>query len=212
MNHDDYILREMSDETPGRRARKKKKTKEALEEAALRLFSRKGYDDTTVEDITEAVDVSTRTFFRYFESKEAVLFTDWKAEIDAVVEMILSLPKSEHPLSVMRTVLAASVDRLDSDKGQVIQIKRLARDSAQVGEFERAKIYPAAEEAITEAMATRLEVNPDEDLRPALYSNVALAVMKSVKRQWAKADCQTSLRDLLKEAMDLLDLPSGGTA
>jgi AcrR family transcriptional regulator len=59
--------------TASRRERKKQETRQRLLECAWQLFQERGYDDTTVEDITEAVDVAKGTFFNYFETKEALL-------------------------------------------------------------------------------------------------------------------------------------------
>jgi AcrR family transcriptional regulator len=58
---------------PGRRERRRQETSEKLFMAAMELFSRKGFAETTVEDITQAADVGKGTFFNYFPSKEHVL-------------------------------------------------------------------------------------------------------------------------------------------
>lgn len=59
---------------PALRERKKANTRDAIEQATLRLFDRQGYEATTVEQIADAADVSVRTFYRYFDSKDAVIF------------------------------------------------------------------------------------------------------------------------------------------
>src|SRR5438105_8787654 len=56
------------------RERKKRLAQATIEEAALRLFQQKGYEQTSIQDIADTVMMSSRTFFRYFASKEEVLF------------------------------------------------------------------------------------------------------------------------------------------
>src|ERR1700684_1954710 len=66
----------MAEMTMGRRERKKAATRQALADAALRLFLEQGYDQVTVRDIAEAADVSTTTLFKHFPGKEALVFDE----------------------------------------------------------------------------------------------------------------------------------------
>ncbi len=77
----------------GRRERKKLETREALFRAAVQLFSTRGVDETTVEDIADAVDVSARTFHRYFPSKEDVLFFDSAARRRRFADALRGAPR-----------------------------------------------------------------------------------------------------------------------
>ena len=69
--------------TSSRRERKKQQTRQRLLECAWRVFQEQSYDDTTVEDITEAADVGKGTFFNYFETKQAILeeIALWRIEL-----------------------------------------------------------------------------------------------------------------------------------
>jgi AcrR family transcriptional regulator len=87
----------------GLRERKKEKTRQALASAAMRLFAERGYEATTVADIAAAAEVSTRTFFTYFPSKEDVFFAGTHERLDLVRQAFAThaLP----PLTAMRATL-----------------------------------------------------------------------------------------------------------
>ena len=90
------------------RERKKQRTRDALLRAALELITTRGYDRTTVDDIVEAVDVSQRTFFRYFASKEdAVFFAPRLAEAH-FVRAVREPPPHESPLEALRRAVLES--------------------------------------------------------------------------------------------------------
>src|SRR5258708_31974463 len=93
----------------GLRERKKQKTKAAIQRAALRLFKRQGYEETTVEQIAAAADISESTFFNYFPSKEDVVIYD---EYDPQIFAALATGKHDEPL-------AKSIEKLIGTLGGV---------------------------------------------------------------------------------------------
>ncbi|WP_326550558.1 TetR/AcrR family transcriptional regulator [Micromonospora sp. NBC_01813] len=86
---------------PGLRERKKERTRAALIEAAADLFGRKGYDETTVAEIAAAADVSTRTFFSYFRTKEEVLFVDNAERLRIAQAAVRQRLPGERPVDVL---------------------------------------------------------------------------------------------------------------
>lgn len=92
-----------------RRETRKRQTRAALEDAALELFAREGYERATVEEIAERAGVSVRTFFRYFSSKRHVLFGDVAYQrIWLLGELLAKRPRDEDPLQSVRAVLDAT--------------------------------------------------------------------------------------------------------
>src|SRR5512142_2390559 len=89
----------------GLRERKKEKTRQALAAAAMRLFAERGYDATTVADIAAAAEVSTRTFFAYFPTKEDVFFAGTRERLDLVRQAFAAHAATLPPLSAMRATL-----------------------------------------------------------------------------------------------------------
>jgi AcrR family transcriptional regulator len=157
-----------------RRERKKRQTREALIRAALELFDAKGYEHTAVREITDAVDVSERTFFRYFASKEdlAVSFArDWT---DTMLVALAKRPAGEDPLTAMRgafresLVVLAAADVHDSAEPEpptYLLVTRLI-DSTPSLLAQHLRYIHDRDEEIVQVLAVRAGVDPGTDLRP----------------------------------------------
>src|SRR4051794_5159009 len=83
---------------PSLRERKKDANRRAIEDAAWDLFAEAGYDATTVNQIAERANVAPRTFFRYFPSKEAVLYTELDGLLEVLTQAFERRPVDEPPL------------------------------------------------------------------------------------------------------------------
>jgi len=110
---------------PGLRERKKARTRAAIREHALRLFREQGYDETTVEQIADAAEVSPSTFFRYFPTKEDVVLQD---DMDLLwLEVYRAQPPGLGPLAAMRASVRTAFDALGAaDLGELREAMDLA--------------------------------------------------------------------------------------
>jgi AcrR family transcriptional regulator len=191
----------MDDKAVGLRERKKVRTRAQLTDAAIRLFTERGFDATTVEDITEEVEVSPRTFFRYFDSKEAVvvrLFDDTGLELRA---MLAARPAEEPPFTAVRAALGWLVQRYTAHADRVLALKRLAADTPAI----RAALldkHARWEHWMTDELAARLGVDPDRDPRPRLVAAVAWAAFSTAVARWVASDGHEDLRALADQALE----------
>ncbi|MEV6971224.1 helix-turn-helix domain-containing protein [Hamadaea sp. NPDC051192] len=83
------------------RERKRARTRQAIIDAATELFSERGYDGTTIADISAAADIGTRTFFSYFASKEELLFPEADLRVAAAIAAIDNRQPGERPVEVL---------------------------------------------------------------------------------------------------------------
>jgi AcrR family transcriptional regulator len=90
---------------PGRREANKQATRQALQDAADRMFAERGFTATTVRDIALAAGVTERTFFRYFGSKQELILEDTLAWIPVLADMIRDRPAAESPVDAMRNAV-----------------------------------------------------------------------------------------------------------
>ena len=188
------IVPGMARET-GLRERKKQRNRDTLVEAGLSLFSERGYDGTTVEEISDAVDLSARTFFRYFETKDQVLFADLPQRVEALAE-VLRADEDAGIADIVRHIVDFFVADLPRSADQMRVQLRVVADNTSL----RAALFQHQAELV-DVVAS--ELRRRELCRGLEASMIASAVLISIREK--------SLPWLLEQqpdlAAELADIP-----
>ncbi|HVW35216.1 MAG TPA: TetR family transcriptional regulator [Acidimicrobiia bacterium] len=189
---------------PGLRERRKRLTAAELEAAALRLFGERGFDSVTVDDIAAEADVSRRTFFRYFASKEDVLLADHHVQLGRLREAMAARPADEPILTALRNAILSMSSDFEERREMVLLRGRIMRDTPSLQA--RSLVHQKAwEDAMQEMVANRLGVDPARDLRPGVVSATTLAAMRVAFANWLAAGARGDLIAMTADALDLLD-------
>jgi len=185
---------------PGLRERHMDRTRAAIVDAALALFSEQGFTETTVDAIAERADVGRRTFFRYFPAKESVLFHDIEAQIQATLDSLAARPEDEPPFEALVTVLRESAGRFSADVDRRMLLAKVAHECDNLLVHHRAVIMRRLEEEITAEIARRAGV-PADDLATAAAVAAVLAAYGAAVRRWILQGANESLQPLVETAL-----------
>ncbi|MFF0773640.1 TetR/AcrR family transcriptional regulator [Nonomuraea wenchangensis] len=167
--------------TVGLRERKKEKTRLAILDAALDLFLEQGYESTTVEQIAGAVEVSPRTFFRYFTSKDHLVlwFHDQGEEI--LLETMAARPPDEPPFTALmyalRAMLADLEDATPQERERFLKLRRILDENPRLVGQSVAR-GTETERRLAEVVAARRGVKADEDQLSHLIVAFAMSTMR----------------------------------
>jgi len=192
-----------------RRGRPPRTSIRELEIIALRLFSKQGYDNTTVEDIAAAADISTRTFFRYFNNKYDILWNEHEGEVirlrAAFKKVDSSLPVLDairHVVVSVKVYQAKDVPEARTRMNLIATVPALqASSGSRNQEWER---------AVAEYVGARLG-EPPESLIPVMIARTTQTACLVASEEWlARGDAD--LTQYLDQALRLLATGFGLTA
>ncbi|GAA4488600.1 TetR/AcrR family transcriptional regulator [Actinoallomurus oryzae] len=191
----------------GRRERKKAATRQAIADAALRLFLERGYDQVSIRDIADAADVSTTTVFKHFSGKEALVFdqdehreaaltaavrrrADGQSILDALRRHVLDswLPLAAHPQ------MAEFTDLVDSTPALRAYSERM---------------WTRHTDALSAAIADELGVRHD-DLACAALARFVLQIPVLARGRPDRRAAVEALFDLLAHGWEPAGRPPGG--
>ena len=185
------------------RERKKLATRRSLRRVALDLIAERGFAHVTVEDIAEAAEVSPRTFFNYFPSKEAALFGADPDRVAALRQRVVREAPGEPVLEALRMVMvseaqwvADELGELGGDPADWLRRMKEARTDPHLRAAHAAQMA-MVERAITEGLAERLGTDPDRDPYPGLLAATAAGVLRASTTFWAGSGGTVPLGQLI---------------
>jgi len=185
----------------GLRERKKQKTRESIQRTALRLFVKQGYEETTIEQIAAAAEISPSTFFNYFPTKEDVVLFD--AYDPVAIRMFLERPKDEPLNVVVRRVLEGLAEVFQRDEDLILARGRLFLEVPEL----RARMWEETERTlviINQILAERTGRRPD-DFELRVTARLVTAAIMEATLEWLRSNGRHDLVELSNRALDVVD-------
>jgi len=187
---------------PSLREAHKKRTRDTLREMALKLFATRGYDTTTTEEIAKKADVSARTFFRYFPTKESVLFLGQRAWIESFAEIYRGQPDSLSDVEAMRFTFIELAPGLVRRRQWLPLYKRAVASSPTL----RGREQDHREEdvdKVAEAIAARRSLTRADEASTLLAAVGVLTYLRALDA-WLAGPASASLGEIIAEEFRLL--------
>jgi AcrR family transcriptional regulator len=189
---------------PHLRERKRIATRRALEDAALRLFSQRGFSRTTIDEIASSAEVSRSTFFRYFGSKESVLLASDDEVGHRFLELIKDRPAEEGPLRAFeQALLSLAADTTTQMKRDVARARQDLLMNDSLLRAKRAENLTRWTERLAKTLAER---DGERSPGPAhrLASWVGVAIAQEMGEEWRRAPHEPDSVRLVQDRFALL--------
>jgi AcrR family transcriptional regulator len=199
----DAVQAEVPGVKEGLRERRKRQLKSELSRQAIQLFTQKGFEETTIDEIVDPLAVSKRTLFRYFATKEDLVFAWYEELTDELVRALEARPKAEAPFESVCETLLSLLHYYDENPKWALAMTRLAKATpALVGKsFEKRSIW---ERELAKALAKRLPHAPTRELTARVTVAAALAAFTCAIDEWTDSRGKANIRAVLDRAFSIV--------
>ncbi len=179
----------------GWRERKRQQTQQRIAETGMRMFVEKGFEATTLDAIAEAAGIARRTFFHYFDSKEALLFAYEDRAKEGVRRALAGMPNDMPPFEAMRAALMAMVSEFGSDEARTLN--QLLRSTESL----RARKQSNYERQERFLLTSLSEKWPElgQSLRLSLIAMIGMGIMRIAADAWSADDGERPLQNYLED-------------
>jgi AcrR family transcriptional regulator len=178
------VQNKISGVSAGLRERKRAETYARIQVEAVSLFIENGFEATTLDDIAQAANVSRRSLFHYFESKEEIVFSTKSNFPGLVADAVSRRPADEPLLDMVENALANMAAGYLSP--QTRALTRLIRDTPALSAGDQAK-YEQVERVLAKALADRKSL-PESDIACRVTAAAAIGILKLAVEEWVTGE------------------------
>jgi AcrR family transcriptional regulator len=193
----------------GLRQRKRRETRAALSQAAIRLCIQRGWENVTVDEIAEAANVSPRTFRNYFSTKAEAVAAVHLERMLRIADELRARPADEQLWTAITNSVCAPFEspgqkgKEVKDAGRLMdRIRILSTEPAFHGEILKASA--SAQSELAKTIAERIGATSANDLYPQLVAAVVIAVVGVVSSRWLRDGPSGSIVPLMRTAFDMV--------
>lgn len=174
-----------------------------LYEAALELYAKRGFENTTVAEIAKRAGLTERTFFRHFADKREVLFARTDALKKQLVDTVADAPVSLGPMDAVAAGLEAAATQLP-ERGIARQRQAIIAANTELRERELIKFA-----SLASVLADTLRRRGVRDPAASLTAETGIAVFRVAFERWIDDTNERDLPELIRESLDELKAISG---
>lgn len=176
-----------------------------LEQAALELYSERGFEQTTAKEIAERAGLTERTFFRHFADKREVLFPQASPLQESLVTALVDAPDAAAPIDAVAAALESVSDLFQERRELARRRQAVIAANPELQERELIKLA-----SLASALADALRLRGVADPAASLAAEVGIAVFKIAFGRWISGTDQRDFPHLIRDSLDELRAVTAG--
>ena len=187
---------------PSLREQQKANTRAELTRKGMELFLKQGFESTTIEQIVEPLGIAKRTFFRYFKTKEDVVFGFYEDKTPLLVEYLQNRPAQEDAYTAVCQTLAMHLELYDANPQQAWALVRLIQENPALAAkgFEKRS---EREERFADALLQRSDAADASPIKARVIVGIAMLAWEQALKEWHRLGGKQDLRPIVERAFEM---------
>ena len=187
----------------GLRERKQTRQREIIINTCLDLFLTNGYERTTISEITDKIDISKRTFFRYFETKEDVVLASYDKLINSAC-ISIKTSSNNNPAYTLQNIYINFAKLYEDNKKYFLKIEKLISETPSIRAKKTDKILECARE-IGNKLLKYDQIEPIESFKNNLLINYSMGTFLAAVDVWVMCDGEVGLSSFIDRGFKLIE-------